>query len=235
MSEVFAVEKIRDGFWIIQEGGVRIFVFEGSEKALVIDTGNGGGDLKSLVESLTQKPIMVAITHGDGDHTSANSQFGEAYMHISDYAFYRDACNGRGIVGAGLKPLYDKDIIDLGGVSFEVVFIPGHTPGSVAFLDRENRILIAGDSVNDGPVYMAGIFRSFEGYVLSIQKLIDLKDAYDTIYFSHGTGQCTADLLPMLIEGANEVFKGNVEGTEVDTYDGGKAKYYAYKNVSFTY
>ncbi len=47
-------------------------------------------------------------------------------------------------------------MIDLGAMKFEALLIPGHTPGSIALLDRENRLLIGGDSVQRGTVLMVG-------------------------------------------------------------------------------
>ena len=216
MSDNYTVTKEKEGFWIIEERGerdiVRIFVFEGTQQTLVIDTGFGGFDLKSLVESLTTKPIIVALTHGDPDHTGSAEQFGEVYLHVSDFGLYREFKGDN----VKLKPLYENDVIDIGGLSFTVIHIPGHTPGSVAFLDKENRIIFAGDTVNDGNIFMVGNQRSFDGFAYSVQRLLSMDDLYDTIYCSHGTAKYTSGFLPVLIEAATEVYKGNVEGFDVE-------------------
>jgi len=50
----------------------------GTEKALLIDTGFGYGDLKGFVKSLTgSKPLIIVNTHGHLDHTCGNAQFDE--------------------------------------------------------------------------------------------------------------------------------------------------------------
>ena len=49
----------------------------GKEKALLIDTGNGFGNIREAVRSITDKPLLVANTHGHVDHTSGNCQFEE--------------------------------------------------------------------------------------------------------------------------------------------------------------
>ena len=51
-----------------------------------------------------------------------------------------------------MLPLSEHQIFDLGGRSLEVLFTPGHTPGSVVFLDRKNKFLFAGDSVVSTPI-----------------------------------------------------------------------------------
>ena len=45
-----------------------IFLFVGTERALLLDTGIGIGDLKGLVEEITDKPYDVVLTHGHRDH-----------------------------------------------------------------------------------------------------------------------------------------------------------------------
>lgn len=59
--------KIGEKFWAIEQGGVRCYLFEGDDMALLVDAGFGG-DLKSVCEKLTDKPIQLLITHADGDH-----------------------------------------------------------------------------------------------------------------------------------------------------------------------
>ncbi len=46
-----------------------IWLVEGREKALLVDTGLGLGDLRGEVEALTDKPVVVVNTHGHGDHS----------------------------------------------------------------------------------------------------------------------------------------------------------------------
>ena len=45
----------------------------GQEKALLIDTGYGEGNFREIVESITDKPVMVVDTHGHFDHTGGNA------------------------------------------------------------------------------------------------------------------------------------------------------------------
>jgi hypothetical protein len=130
-------------FWIIEESArVRCFLIIGSSDAMLVDTGLGQGDLREFVSTLTQLPIFVVNTHADIDHTGCNTQFEDVYMHPSDFFYHRARVNAP----LSVKPIWDKDIITVGGRTFEVVHIPGHTPGSIALLDREKRLLIAGDS-----------------------------------------------------------------------------------------
>lgn len=56
----------------------------GKDRALLIDTGFGVGDLRGLCESCTDLPIDVVNTHNHGDHTSGNPQFDRVYIHELD-------------------------------------------------------------------------------------------------------------------------------------------------------
>ena len=57
----------------------------GKEKAMLIDTGHGYGNLKQVVKSITDKPLYIVNTHGHLDHTSGNAQFEEKYIYIKRY------------------------------------------------------------------------------------------------------------------------------------------------------
>jgi glyoxylase-like metal-dependent hydrolase (beta-lactamase superfamily II) len=67
------------------------------------------------------------------------------------------------------------------------VLIPGHTPGSIALLDRANRRLFVGDTVSDWQVFMYGDGRDLRAYAESLRKLEALAPAVDTVHSGHGS------------------------------------------------
>ena len=70
--------------------------------------------------------------------------------------------------------MFEGDIIDLGERKLEVVHVPGHTPGSITLLDREERCLIGGDPIQiDGEIYMFGLHRYMEAYVFGLEHLLE--------------------------------------------------------------
>jgi glyoxylase-like metal-dependent hydrolase (beta-lactamase superfamily II) len=148
----------------------------------LIDTGFGGGDLKAVVSGLTSLPVTLVNTHADEDHIGCNAQFGVAHMHPAEYAWYVVKSSS----DANAAPIWEGDVIDLGGRRFEVILIPGHTPGSIALLDRENAVLISGDSVSLAPVFIFGKFRNLRAFRESMDKLIKHSAAFNVIYPSHG-------------------------------------------------
>jgi len=158
-------------------GDVWSFLIEGSERALLIDTGFGLGDLKGLTEELLGgKPYEVANTHSHFDHAYGNYQFDRIYCHeyeafklqrnmnshVWDYLF--DEC-GEGIWydlrredlipfrPYEIVPVPDGHVFDLGdGHEVELIFMGGHSTGHCGFLDRKNRIFFPGDDCCVGTV-----------------------------------------------------------------------------------
>ena len=228
MSEnnAYIVNKIDDASWRIEDGPVRMILFAGKEKALLVDSGYGSGDLAGTVAGLTKLPVMLVNTHADYDHIGANPQFERAYMHPSEFARYRFELADRYDHYKGIEPpvspLWEGDIIDLGGRRFEVILIPGHTPGSIALLDEQNRILLGGDSVNDDVIAMCDQGRNFDAYICSLEKLMRLRSRFDTVYAPHGSFPNSAGILDGIYNGAKSIKNGEIEGVDTDFIPGKK-------------
>ena len=77
-----------------------------------------------------------------------------------------------GLVGApATRLLHAGEVIDLGDRSFEVLHVPGHSPGSIALWDAATGTLFAGDVVYDGPLLYEGRGMSVPDYVASFEML----------------------------------------------------------------
>lgn len=152
-------------------GDVWVFLIIGPEKALLIDTAYGLGNLRALVDKLTGgKPLYVVNTHHHCDHAFGNCRFDRVYCHeylvpylkqhdahIWDYLFDKNGNNiwlefdrkdlpvFRSYEIIGVKDGYVFDLGD--GYEVELVWTAGHTAGHAMYLDRHNRILFAGDDL----------------------------------------------------------------------------------------
>ncbi len=205
--------QINDTTWRIEDNGVRFFLLAGTEKALLIDSGMNTPHAKQIAESITKLPIMLLNTHADPDHISGNSGFDTFYMHPDEEDIYR----AYGGLGAFL-PVKDNDIIDLGNRPLRIIFIPGHTPGSIAVLDTNSRVLVSGDSIQDGNIFMFKEYRNMSLYVESLKKLSIYTDEFDTIYPSHGSFPVSLGLIAKLIEGAEQIINGTAKGKVIDMF-----------------
>ena len=203
--------KIDENSYRIEDNGVRCFLFVGSERALLIDTGFGqAGGLKALVETLTDKPLTLVLTHSDPDHIGGLAEFDTAHMHPAEKPHYYRMAGHE----AQTIDINGGDVIDLGGRRFEVILKPGHTPGSIAFLDRENRVIVSGDIVSAGPVFMFGEGRDFKAYMESMEKLIGMKSLFDDIYPSHGPLPLPTGQIDKMLDAAKKLLAGELSPEE---------------------
>lgn len=222
--------KINDNTWRLENGFVRMFLLAGNERALLIDSGASCPEARQLAESLTDLPVALMNTHGDGDHVSGNGAFAEYYMHADDY---KNCRVGERFPESRLIPLNDGDIIDLGGRVLEMIAIPGHTYGSIAVLDAEARVLYSGDSVQSGHIYMFGAHRAPALFAASLEKLAALKERFDVICPSHGDAELPAAHIDTVLEAWKRVLAGEVapeeaelHGNTVFSYDCGGCGFY---------
>lgn len=220
MDSCYKVTQLRPHFWAIDEGNVRFYLLEGTKLALLIDTGYGGGNVKELTESLTKLPVTVVNTHTDPDHVGGNVYFEHILMHPAEYDHYFYEREGR---NPSVSPLWEGDVIDIGGRRLEVFLIPGHTPGSIALLDRDERCIFAGDTLQRGLIFMLGRGRSIPAFAESLKKLEALRPAFDTVYTHHGPRpEESAELVREVIEGCKMLMAGGARWTETDTPRKGK-------------
>ncbi|MBR5762446.1 MAG: MBL fold metallo-hydrolase [Lachnospiraceae bacterium] len=209
------VIKINENTFRIEDGMVRFFLLLGSEKALMIDSGMTTKDARKIAEGLTNLPIELMNTHGDGDHIAGNAAFDTFYMGPADADnLARKAAD----LIPRITPVHEGDVIDLGGRPLEIIDNPGHTPGSIAILDINNRVLIGGDAIQNGNIYMFGAHRNINDYVKSLKHLLTFKKRFDTVYPSHGSFPVEPDLIEKLIEGAESIIRDEVKGEDMDLY-----------------
>lgn len=161
-------ECVADGIYDIAcpPVGFHCYLVVGEKKAVLVDTGMGIGSLRKVVESLTDLPVMVVLTHGHPDHGGGTAEFEEVFMWAADFDVYsKMACKEFRIkdvshmpggpemvemlqpTGPEPKPLEDGQIIDLGGRTLEVIYAPGHTHGSICLIDSKTRGMFTGDNV----------------------------------------------------------------------------------------
>jgi hydroxyacylglutathione hydrolase len=152
-----------------------IGVIVGDEKILVVDSGMGlTGELRTYIESVvgTDKPMICTCTHGAIDHAGAACLFDERYCSSRDtFMFPRIFNNGIRLADldafglsnpeiiayckenlhdneTGFRNVDEGHVFELGGVKIEVIAMPGHTPGSLAYFFREEKVCFTGDAIN---------------------------------------------------------------------------------------
>ena len=170
--------------WIIEPSdGTTMYIIEGENKAMLIDTGDKRIDLDKVIRSITQKPLLVIITHAHQDHIGNIDCFDEIYLHPAETILF-NSLNYKGKVNY----MAEGDLFDLGGKKIEVRLMPGHTPGSVILLDWTTGCAFTGDAFGSGGNVWMQIQHhlSMTTYYNSCKKMIELMDKGITkIYGGH--------------------------------------------------
>jgi len=224
MSEII---KMNENTWRIEDGMVRMFLLTGTKEALLIDSGVNTSNAREIAESITDLPVKLINTHTDRDHISGNNAFEVVHMGVKEEALYR--ANGGTVE---VVPVLQGDIIDLGDRPLEIIDLPGHTPGSIAILDVKNRVLIGGDSIQDGRIFMFGEHRNLPDYIASLEKLSAYGGRFDEVYASHSTVSVNPDIIPKLIAGAKQILAGEANGEEIDMF-GNSVLLYQFEYAGF--
>lgn len=152
-------------------GDVWMFLVVGPERALLVDTAYGLGDLAGLAAEITGgKPLLVANTHEHFDHAYGNCRFEKVHCHeylvpyletqnghIWDYLFDEYGDNIWVEFDRNDLPRFRKyEIVGLpdghrfdlgGGHEVELVYQGGHSAGHAAYIDKKNRVVFTGDNV----------------------------------------------------------------------------------------
>ena len=193
-----------ENFYLLEEERVRQFLLTGQGHALLIDTGFPDSRVAQAVRALTCDPVTVLLTHGDGDHTGGLRDFGACWLHPGDWEMVDPAVRCR--------PLREGNVFSCGGYQLEVIEIPGHTYGSVALLDRAHRLLLPGDSVQVGPIFLFGPHRDLPRYIRSLEKLLALRDQVDTILPCHNACPLDGSYLETDLADAQALARGELTG-----------------------
>ena len=226
---------------------IRLFLVTGDRRAALIDTGLGTGDLRAVVETVTRLPVIVLHTHGHGDHIGADALFSEHFLHPQEkkgagggYAFGRTAASrlaflsdllpdepdtladlaGSMVEGRAIRygRLRDGDRVDLGGCVLEVVHIPGHTPGSVAFVDRGNGQAFTGDGIADIHWFDGASETTVSAFRRTLGHFLARAEGVETCHAAHMGAPFDLGLVGRLHRAATEILEGADDPLEQADY-----------------
>ncbi len=127
-----------------------------------------GGDLDRIMQTVEELGITlekVLLTHGHLDHASAAGELAERLgvpiegPHRDDLFLIADLPRQGAKYGfptyKNFEPtrwLENGDTVEVGGLTFQVLHCPGHTPGHIVFFNDEARLAIVGDVLFNGSI-----------------------------------------------------------------------------------
>ncbi|MCA1757596.1 MAG: MBL fold metallo-hydrolase [Bacteroidales bacterium] len=143
-------------------------ISEGSGDCAIIDCGCYSSEEREKLVSFLEKndlnPVMLLNTHLHLDHLFGNGFLKQRYgllTHASPHDEYNRASAVRHAIMFGLEmeeppvigtELSDRQRLTLGALSFETVFVPGHTTGSMAFYFPQEDCIFTGDALFAGSI-----------------------------------------------------------------------------------
>ncbi len=255
----FRVTQVAEKVWAIDDhGSDKMYLIEGKDRALLVDTGLGVGDLAGCVQSITRLPVTVVNTHGHPDHAGGNYPFKTVYAHPSDFdgirpfgskEYRRKAAQNvlkgspmmdsvlsedrESMPAPDLVPVKDGYMFDLGDRKLEVIEVPGHTPGSICILDPVRTLLFAGDNDNQLVWLFLGNSTPLEIYLQSLKKLNARAAEFDTIMPGHGA-PLKSGFVAEQIACAQNILDGSCEERPYKSF-AGNALLCTYKSASIAY
>jgi hydroxyacylglutathione hydrolase len=166
----------------------------GAPEAVMIDPGADATTLRLEIARMGTALAGILVTHTHYDHIGAVADLAEATgapVYVSEVEAPVLANPGAYYPGMGIRAwqaettLAGDETIELAGISFETVEVPGHSPGHLAFFADDS--LFSGDVVFAGSVGRTDLpYGDWTTLVESIRTLVDRFPSETTVYPGHG-------------------------------------------------
>jgi glyoxylase-like metal-dependent hydrolase (beta-lactamase superfamily II) len=184
------LQQYRPGLWLtelsLDEFDVRGAVVVGSERVLIWDTLSQPRDMAPVHEMMQDRPFVVAYSHADWDHVWGTAGLAPGAPIVAQATCLARFAND---VPATLQQMrkdqperwddvvllppfivFDESMtVDLGGVTVELVHLPGHTPDCIVAFLPEWGILLAGDTV-ETPFPVVNDGAALSGWIAHLER-----------------------------------------------------------------
>jgi glyoxylase-like metal-dependent hydrolase (beta-lactamase superfamily II) len=164
--------------------GPFMYMLFGDDYVLLEDTGDGGIPITTAVSDIIDEwlaergqesiELIVANSHAHGDHVQGNAALstlpyatlvGTSISDVSSFFAISDWPN-------------DVGSVDLGGRVLDIIPIPGHQAAHIAIYDPEEQLILTGDTLYPGRLYIS----DFAAYQASIDRLVDYLSTRDVCW-----------------------------------------------------
>ncbi|MCX7921928.1 MAG: MBL fold metallo-hydrolase [Clostridia bacterium] len=173
------------------------YVVGDNGEGVIIDPGANYTEILELVEKSGLKIKYIILTHGHIDHICSVDELrskidAKVIMHQDDSEFLTNSLfNGAFMMGRNnaFNPadefVKDKDVLSVGGLIFEIIHTPGHTPGCICI--KVGNTLFTGDTLFKTSIGRTDLAKGDYGAIIdSIKtKLMNL-DNEVIVYPGHG-------------------------------------------------
>lgn len=234
MNDWFTVENVDSDTYIISEYGhkeeTHAYLICGAERAALIDTGLGIGNISEVARPLTNLPVSVLTTHVHWAHIGGHGAFSDIAVHEAEKdwlfgafplpisAVKKNLMGGMIRMPCGFSPseyrlyqagasciLHDGDVIDLGGRRITVIHTPGHSPGHCCFYESERKYLYSGDLIYAGRLDAFYPTTDPVAFYASVQRLSTFP--VSRIFPAHHSLDIRADLAARVANAFEELYR----------------------------
>lgn len=191
-----------------------LWLIKGRKQDLLIDTGLGVASLRQYIASLIDKPLLAIASHIHFDHSGGMHEFDCRAIHAAEAKALQNGDDYEALCTPAqgwvleehfdLLPysgftvqqytlnaaepthiLQEGDVLDLGDRAFEVLHLPGHSPGCIALYDPKSKDLFSGDVIYDGELLDELHCSHIPTYIATYERLEKLP--VETVYPGHYT------------------------------------------------
>jgi glyoxylase-like metal-dependent hydrolase (beta-lactamase superfamily II) len=191
ISEQFIEPYYRCNIWHVR----------GRDRDLLVDSGMGVVSLRRQVALTAERPLLAVASHAHFDHIGNHVEFPERAIHKDEADILANPTQHATVADVyapkemflALPPggyeqatyriepapatrlLSEGDVIDLGDRHFEVLHLPGHSPGSIGLWEGETGIFFSGDAIYDGPLSDQCYHSHIPTYLATMERLRKMK------------------------------------------------------------
>lgn len=186
--------------WRAVEGGERegfeiennVWIIGNDTEAIVIDASH---DAEAIARAVGDRQVHgILLTHGHEDHVNAAVEAAELLdaeilLHAADNFLWESTYPGT----LPQHEIAHGDSFAVAGFTLDAVHTPGHTPGSVCFIVRDERIVFSGDTLfHGGPGATRWDYSSFPTIIESIERQLLTLPGTTQVLPGHGEGTTVA-------------------------------------------
>ncbi|MGM8365127.1 MBL fold metallo-hydrolase [Virgibacillus sp. W0181] len=181
--------------------GTNCYIVYKESDALIVDPGGSPDTIIQFLDNNNVKPTAILLTHAHFDHIGGVDKLRnfyniDVYLHVQEKDWLENPKLNRSEIYGGelgaIKTQAPNHLLkagtwEVGSFEFDVVHIPGHSPGSVGFTFQKEGFIISGDALFNHGVGRTDLPEgSFSQLMESIKNhLFTLPDTF-IVYPGHG-------------------------------------------------
>lgn len=178
-------------------------LYDETKETIIIDPGCFNSDEEAILNEYISEnnlnPVRLINTHAHIDHVLGNKFVATKYklgleLYQSDYPMLEMAKTSADLYGVPYKEspepsafLKEGELLKFGTTELEIIYVPGHAPDHLVFLNRDQNVLIAGDTLfkrSIGRTDLPG--GNHEQLIDNIKKKLFTLDGKVIVYSGHG-------------------------------------------------